>query len=57
MDDETYFFFTDETNKDPSGKSRFFIYGGVFVRSAPLRRYTRQSRRFVRGTASARPMN
>jgi len=26
-----YFLFTDETNKEPSGKAKFFIYGGVFV--------------------------
>jgi hypothetical protein len=26
-----YFLFTDETNKEPSEKARFFIYGGVFI--------------------------
>ena len=26
-----YFLFTDETNKESSGKAKFFIYGGVYV--------------------------
>jgi hypothetical protein len=31
-----YYLFTDETNKEPSKKSEFFIYGGVFVHADTL---------------------
>jgi len=48
MDGSEYFLFTDETNKEPSPKSKFFIYGGVFIPSdalAPLHNLVEEIRR------------